>query len=141
MSIVPTITRLPSGNVELRFPPNPWLTGALKVDIPGNAWLYDPPSKTWTIVSAYVSIATRLMLLAFQDAAIVDQSGPGAAADRGHQAADDPYTVLHLLPTAPPELVAAAHRVLAMLNHPDRGGSTVVMQQINAAVGSIREAS
>jgi curved DNA-binding protein CbpA len=46
-----------------------------------------------------------------------------------------------LRPTAPPELVSAAHRCLAKLNHPDAGGNTTTMQRINGAVEQIREAS
>jgi len=46
----------------------------------------------------------------------------------------DPFAVLHLLPTAPPELVKAAYKTLALLHHPDReGGDTTRMQIINAA--------
>ncbi len=38
-------------------------------------------------------------------------------------------------------LVDAAYRCLARLHHPDRGGSTVMMQAINAAAEQIRSAS
>lgn len=44
-----------------------------------------------------------------------------------------PYTVLHLLPTAPPELVKASYRTLASLHHPDKGGDTAIMAKINEA--------
>jgi len=50
----------------------------------------------------------------------------------GHQLGNA-YATLHLLPTAPPELVKAAYRCLAMMNHPDRGGDTQDMQRINGA--------
>ena len=49
------------------------------------------------------------------------------------------YTTLHLLPSAPPELVTAAYRTLAQLHHPDRGGDTGAMVQINAAVAMLRD--
>jgi hypothetical protein len=45
----------------------------------------------------------------------------------------DPYTALHLLPSAPAELVKAAYRTLAQIHHPDRGGDTDAMQRINDA--------
>ncbi len=35
----------------------------------------------------------------------------------------DAYQVLHLLPTAPWEVVKAAYRALCFMHHPDRGGS------------------
>jgi len=45
----------------------------------------------------------------------------------------DPYVTLHLLPSAPPELVKVAYRCLAQIHHPDHGGDTAAMQRINAA--------
>lgn len=45
----------------------------------------------------------------------------------------DAYAALHLLPSAPPDLVQAAYRVIAKQAHPDRGGSTEAMQRVNAA--------
>ncbi len=44
------------------------------------------------------------------------------------------HATLHLLPSAPPELVRAAFKCLAQLHHPDKpGGDTEAMQKINAA--------
>ena len=48
------------------------------------------------------------------------------------------YGVLHLLPSAPPEVVTAAYRALATLHHPDRGGDATAMVQINQAVALLR---
>lgn len=48
-----------------------------------------------------------------------------------------PYAVLHLAPDAPPEVVKAAQRALAMLHHPDRGGSEADMKRINNAADEI----
>jgi len=45
----------------------------------------------------------------------------------------DPYSVLHLRETAPPELIKAAYRTLAQLYHPDRGGDAQVMTELNLA--------
>jgi hypothetical protein len=45
----------------------------------------------------------------------------------------DPYKTLHLLPSAPPEVVKAAYKALAMKLHPDHGGDTDAMQRINDA--------
>jgi hypothetical protein len=47
------------------------------------------------------------------------------------------YRMLHLLPSAPAELVKAAHKIMAKLNHPDLGGDIDTMQRINAAFDSI----
>jgi hypothetical protein len=45
----------------------------------------------------------------------------------------DPYVTLHLLPSAPPEVVKAAYRALAVLNHPDKGGCEETMKRLNEA--------
>jgi hypothetical protein len=45
----------------------------------------------------------------------------------------DPYQTLHLLPSAPPEVVKAAYRALAVLNHPDKGGCEETMKRLNEA--------
>jgi DnaJ-domain-containing protein 1 len=45
----------------------------------------------------------------------------------------DPYQVLHLRETAPPELVKVAYRCLAQIHHPDRGGDEERMKAINRA--------
>ncbi len=47
--------------------------------------------------------------------------------------APDAFAVLHLLPTAPPEVVRASYLALAKKIHPDHGGSTAQMQRINEA--------
>jgi len=47
--------------------------------------------------------------------------------------AGSPHAVLHLLSSAPPEVIKAAYRALSILNHPDRGGSHIKMVEINAA--------
>jgi curved DNA-binding protein CbpA len=43
-----------------------------------------------------------------------------------------------LLPSAPPEVVRAAYKALAMKHHPDKGGSTELMQAINQAYERLR---
>jgi len=48
--------------------------------------------------------------------------------------AGDPYQTLHLLPSAPPEVVKAAYKALATLHHPDKpGGDGERMKVINDA--------
>ena len=45
----------------------------------------------------------------------------------------DPYRTLHLLPSAPPEVIRAAFKALAMKHHPDHGGDEEQMKRLNAA--------
>jgi hypothetical protein len=46
--------------------------------------------------------------------------------------------LLHLLPSAPEELVQAAHRIMAKRCHPDRGGSHEQAVAINRAMDLLR---
>lgn len=127
------IEHLPTGAIRCTFPYSKPLIDAIKSAVPAGYRQYDPDDHSWTIERPYVGSVVRLMF-AFH---------PGAEeCDAGFtQASDDPWKILHLRPTAPPELVIAAHRCLAKLNHPDAGGNTTTMQSINAAVDAIREAS
>lgn len=56
--------------------------------------------------------------------------GPGPAASA---AAKTPHQVLHLLPTAPPEVVKASYRALVSIYHPDHGGSADDFRAIQEA--------
>jgi hypothetical protein len=136
----PRIERRWDGAVTLTFPFDAWLVDALKAEIPGHARTYDPVAKSWTVAPAYGGVATRLMYQAFTDVEIIDAAaGPGF--DRGGDPREAALVVLHLRPTAPPELVDAAYKCLARLHHPDRGGDHDAMLAINAAAEQIRSAS
>ena len=137
----PLIARLWDGSVRLTFPYAAELVDALKATVPGYARRYDPATRAWTITPAYAHVASQLMHDVFPDVEIVDHTAAGSGFDRGGDPREAALVVLHLRPSAPPELVDAAYRCLAKLHHPDAGGSTAVMQQINRAVESIREAS
>ena len=124
---------------DVTFAYDAFVVAELKRAVPSPLRTYDPDSRTWTIAGRYVHAVYHVLDQVFGE---VDVEGSrSGAADRGRPTGGDPYVVLHLLPTAPPELVTAAHRCLAKLNHPDAGGSTAMMQAINSAVESIREAS
>jgi len=49
-----------------------------------------------------------------------------------------PAAVLHIANDAPLAVAEAAYRALARHEHPDVGGSTATMQQLNAAIEAIR---
>jgi len=51
------------------------------------------------------------------------------------------FEVLHLRESAPPELIDAARRCLAKLNHPDVGGDLRQMQAVNAAYDTLMKAA
>ena len=136
----PRIVRRWDGSVRLTFPFDGWLVDALKAEIPGHAWTYDPVAKPWTVAPAYAGVAIRLMYQAFTDVEVIDAAA-GPTADRGGDPREAALVVLHLRTSVPPELVDAAYKCLARLHHPDHGGSTATMQALNHAVEQIREVS
>lgn len=52
---------------------------------------------------------------------------------------ENPYQVLHLLPSAPFELVQSAYKTLAFLSHPDKGGDKDQFQRIDAAYRQLKK--
>ncbi len=132
----PLIAWHPDGSAaDVTFPYDAFVVAGIKRAVPAPLRTYDPDTKTWTVAGRYVSAVYQVLAQVFGDVDI-EGTPPGSES----QASDDPWVILHLRPTAPPELVTAAHKCLAKLNHPDRGGSTAVMQRINNAVESILEA-
>ncbi len=136
----PLIIWHPDGSAaDVTFPYSAFVVAELKRAVPAPLRAYDPDSKTWTVAGRYVSAVYHVLAQVFGE---VDIEGSRAGpADHGRPSSDDPWVILHLRPTAPPELVTAAHRCLAKLHHPDTGGSTATMQAINSAVDQIREVS
>jgi len=132
----PRIARRWDGAAVLTFPYAAELVDALKATVPGYARTYDPATRAWTVTAAYASVAARLMHQTFADVETVDAQG-GPTADRGRPTGGDPYQVLHLLPSAPDEVVTVVYRTLARLNHPDCGGEHDAMLALNQAYDAI----
>jgi hypothetical protein len=104
---------------------------ALKAAIPYRFRDWDPARKVWTIEPAYADLAIEMLLAHFPDAEI-----PLRGRTRTTPIAPppgNPFAVLHLLPSAPPEVVDAAFRALAKKFHPDKGGDPAVMRQLAEA--------
>ncbi len=132
----PLIVWHPDGSAaDVTFPYEAFVVAEIKRVVP--AWLrsYDPDSRTWTVDGRYVHLVYHVLAQVFGD---VDVEGSRAGtADRGRPARDDPYVVLHLLPTAPDEVVTVVYRTLARLNHPDCGGEHDAMLALNQAYDAI----
>jgi hypothetical protein len=132
----PRIVITAYGEAILTFPFNRGLVEALKREVPAYARSYEPATKAWTVNQPYIATAGALVEATFADVEVIDHSPsfsrPAPPTPRTE------YHVLHLQPTAPPELVEAAYRTLTKLYHPDRGGDTETMAAINAAVSVIR---
>ncbi len=52
---------------------------------------------------------------------------------------DDPFAVMHLLPSAPQSIIEAAWKALAKLHHPDMGGDEETFKRIADAYSRIKE--
>lgn len=126
--------------VELRFPFSRELVDDLKSGIPACQRSWDPDRKVWTVFGSerWANLAVDFLLEAFPYAKIVRPIERPIR--QTATASNDPYRALHLLPTAPPELVKSAYRTLSKLNHPDHGGDTVAMQQLNGAYAELQKA-
>jgi hypothetical protein len=133
----PRIVRRWDGRVTLTFTYDPYLIDALKASVPAHARTYDPAVKSWTVAPAYAAIVTGLMHQVFHDVEEVTDIPPPPR-EPPPPADGDAFVVLHLRPTAPPELIDAAYRCLAKLHHPDRGGSHDQMLALTAAREALR---
>jgi hypothetical protein len=127
------------GAVALTFPYHAGFIHQLKQEIPPYARTYAPQSKTWSVHPAYAARACYLVCHTFGH---VFEYG----ADRSATSPPDPirrtggdYAALHLLPSAPPELVESAYRCLSKLCHPDKGGEHDGMLELNEAITRLRE--
>lgn len=124
------------------------LVRALKQRVPAPDRCFDPYEKWWTVRAR----GRQAFAAWLRDRVAADQRRyegvdpeelfaperrpppPPPPSPRGAPSGgSSPYDVLMLRPGAPPALVKAAYRVLAQLHHPDRGGTTAVMQRLNAA--------
>jgi hypothetical protein len=125
------------GDVAITFPTNAHLIDLLKRNIPVHARSFDPDDKTRTVIAAYATRAVNLLLQCFPDARI---ERPGTRPEPASQPSPArPFAVLHLLPSAPPELIDAAYRTLAQLHHPDVGGDPEAMRALNDARDALIE--
>ena len=131
MRTIPRATFSTTGGVDIGFPYHAGLVAALKSGIPSYGRSYDPATKVWSVGASYADLAVGLLRRFFPDARI---ERPRASARP-----DEHFRVLHLLPSAPPQLIDGAYRVLARLHHPDAGGDPEVMRRLNAARDALRE--
>ena len=127
------------GEAILSFPFNRALVDDLKAGIPFRYREFNPTTKEWTVQPEYLDFAISLLLGHFPDADIPASARWRQSRHEPRASGGDYYRVLHLRETAPVELIESAYRVLARLHHPDAGGSTEAMQQINGAYAALRE--
>ncbi len=110
----------------------------LKRSVPSHLREYEPDTKQWFVADAARTQLDRwlghLYALHGVEAEWLTPDDAGDTHERPHTTAKaDPFVVLHLLPTAPPEVVRAAYKALSLKHHPDLGGDVRAMQQLNEA--------
>ena len=123
----PRLTFYPNG-VLLTAPYDadltPWMVGELKRLVPQHARRYLPDTREWFILTAYEDQARSIFRACWPH--FEEEEGEGDPRDqhprdpRPPLALDRHYAALHLLPSAPRELIDSAYKTLVKLNHPDR---------------------
>lgn len=116
---------------HVTFDYDPAVVDTIKAIVPKHGRRYDPDTHTWTITSPFhaESVAARLKAFGYTVEGIV----PGAFS--GHR--QPPQVTADwaslLLDDAPAELRSRIVRALSKVLHPDTGGDTRLMQQLNDA--------
>ena len=126
--------------------------GTLKSYIHSSARSYDPQARQWHVdVDAQTEFDRWLTYLVTVLGARIEWQHDEAKEERQQQhrhqwppagyrtqpTREELCARLHLLPDAPPELIKAAYRELAKLNHPDKGGNEETMKRLNEAYGRL----
>jgi DnaJ-domain-containing protein 1 len=120
---------------------------SLKRTVPSHLREYEPTSKQWFVSDAARTQLDRWLGHLFVsygvEAEWITADDAGERARKPHTSAKvDPFATLHLLPTAPPEVVKAAYRALAHLHHPDKTtGDGARMRTIIAAYEQLSPAA
>ena len=104
----------------------------LKEQVPSRCRKWDGDNKRWLFKQDAMETVLHLLRKYFGDY----EDGDGG---RAHLVPAAAYETLHLLPSAPAELVKVAYKTLARIHHPDVGGDTATMQQLNKAYEQIKE--
>lgn len=138
--IAARMTRTADGlSYRVTFPYDPDVVEGIKDIVPVHSRTYDPDERAWYVAVAYAGRIQRLLEATFLQVEMgserVSYTPPPPSAPKPQTS----YHVLHLQPTAPPELVESAYKCLSRLYHPDAGGDGATMQAINAAVAVIRK--
>ncbi len=118
-----------------------FLIESLKDRIPAYDRTYSPASREWFIhASARDSLELWLDDAREVCGASVEWQPTKHQRTHAHaHRAPDAFATLHLLPSAPPEVVRASYKALAQLVHPDKpGGDTEAMRKINEAYERLR---
>lgn len=107
----------------------------LKSTIHHSGRVWDQTTKKWLIAVSYKDILINMLVNHYDNIEFLDQS----LMPKILNTTNPHYSILHIQEDAPWELVVAAYRCLCMLHHPDRGGSSKKMMEVNVAFAAIKQ--
>ncbi|HEY7182350.1 MAG TPA: J domain-containing protein [Blastocatellia bacterium] len=121
------------------------LIGELKNCIPPMSLRYSRKAGGWVVssdsgVDQWLRIARnwRYVLIMREHGDWDDDDDAQRPIAKAQMQPADAFRTLHLLDSAPPEVVRAAYKALALLHHPDAGGDQEQMTAINLAYEVLR---
>lgn len=117
----------------LAFDYSPEMVQAIKDHIPSRQRKWLPDQRQWWFKAEAETAMLKLAERHCGQVQHVQEDGDLAPAVPAEKVAA--YKTLHLLPSAPAELVKYAYRVACKIHHPDAGGTTRAMQRVNEAYG------
>jgi len=123
-------------DAEVDSPYDRILVDRLKGSIPPSFRHWQPERKRWLIEGPYIDVILRLLRERFDEVIEFNKPKPFTSPGNPSRCAckTEPDCVrLFVLPDAPLPVITAAYRALSKELHPDHGGSTEAMQQLNAA--------
>lgn len=125
--------------LEIKTPYDARLVERIKAEIPATHRRWAPERKTWFVQAPYDTVAIRILRYHFPDAHVDQKPGlnTGGNATSTGCACDADHRALYVCQGAPVEVIRAAYRALAKVNHPDAGGDHTSMQRINEAYARI----
>jgi hypothetical protein len=123
----------------LAFDFSPEMVAAIKAHIPSRQRTWKPEIRQWWFKPEAQTVMLALAERHCGDVQHIQENGDLAPALPAELVAA--YRSLHLLPSAPDDLVKAAYRVMCKLHHPDTGGVTSQMQRVNEAYGRLTHPS
>lgn len=129
----------------LAFGVDPVLAAVVERRVPPSHLEYDVRGGLWRIRGAYWLALVELLceqlgfghVVPYKDESHYRKQDVANATPILKRADATQYGVLHLLPSAPLEVVDAAYIAMSKLMHPDRGGDTRAMVRLNQARDAI----
>ncbi|MCP4568718.1 MAG: hypothetical protein GY841_14160 [FCB group bacterium] len=125
-----SVRYLPSGLfIQLEAPWNEPFQREMKKSIPTKKRIWDNNDKCWYIIKDQFDKLAHLLDKFYTETILLDFPD--------QEVKNDSWTKLFLIPGAPIELVQSAYKVMSKKHHPDLGGSTEKMQNLNLAYKDI----